>query len=591
MQQGNCAAVSFQIRLVEASRGDRILDLALRNVNLVNVFTCEVYPADVGVYEDRIALVSPAGAHRLQARRTIEAAGKWLAPGFVDTHLHIESTMVTPPAYAAGVLPWGTTTSIIDPHEIGNVLGKEGVRYMIDSSANIHLSVFICIPSCVPAVEGAETAGASFTATDVVEMLQWPRVLGVAEVMDYEGVVKGDPRMLDIIQAGLDADAIVQGHSPLLQSRPLNAYMAAGIHNDHELRDGAEGLEKLRLGLLPLLKVSSHGNHVPRILPTMLQAPHVDIALCTDDIEPADLVANGHMDRVIREMISHGVEPVRAIRWATWIGAQHYGLRDRGAIAPGLRADMVLLDSLDEVQVQDVFVAGTQVTDKRELLVDIPLPTLDPPGGNTVHLQPFAASDLAPRPPVQHGEVQINVMHLLPSRLMELRTVTAHVAHGHLQLDSIAEDACFVAVIPRHGQKHKPGLSILTGLHLQQGAMASTVAHDSHNLLVVGRNTQDMALAARHLQETRGGIAFATGGDILASVALPIAGLMSSLPVADLAKDMDILNDVAVELGITHQAKALATTGLALTVIPAVSASDTVGLLDVARQQGIPLFP
>ncbi len=582
---------SFRTQLVEAARGDRILDLALLNVNLINVFTCEVYPADVGVYGDRIALVTPAGTHRLEACRTIEAAGQWLAPGFVDTHLHIESTMVTPPAYAAGVLPWGTTTSIIDPHEIGNVLGKAGVRYMIDSSADIPLSVFICIPSCVPAVEGAETAGASFTAPDVAEMLQWPRVLGVAEVMDYQGVVNGDPRMLDIVQAGLDADSVIQGHSPLLRGRALNAYMAAGIHNDHELRDGAEGLEKLRLGLLPLLKVSSHGNHVPNILPAMLQAPHVDIALCTDDVEPADLMANGHMDRVIREMVAHGVAPVRAIRWATWMGAQHYGLRDRGAIAPGLRADMVLLSSLEEIQVQDVFAGGTQVVRDRELLVDIPLSTLEPPGGNTVHLQPFAASDLAPRPPIPQGEVQINVMHLLPSRLTELRTVTAHIENGSVQLDSIAEDACFAAVIPRHGQPHGPGLSVLTGLQLRQGAVASTVAHDSHNLLVVGRNTQDMALAVRHLEESQGGIAFAAGGHVLASVALPIAGLMSALSVSDLAREMDVLNDVAVELGITHRAKALATTGLALTVIPEVSASDTAGLLDVASQQAIPMFP
>ncbi len=582
--------MSFRSQLVEAARGDRILDLALLNAQLVNVLTCETYAADVGIYGDHIALVCPAGSQQLQAQQTVHASGQWLAPGFVDTHLHIESTMVTPPAYAAGVLPRGTTTSIIDPHEIGNVLGKQGVRYMIDSSADIPLSVFVCIPSCVPAVEGAETAGAVFTAADVQEMLQWPRVLGVAEVMDYQGVVQGDPRMLDIVQVGLEADTIIQGHSPLLRGRDLNAYIAAGIHNDHELRAGAEGLEKLRLGLLPLLKVSSHGNHVPHILPTLLQAPHLDIALCTDDIEPADLLANGHMDRVIREMISHDVPPVRAIRWATWIGAQHYGLRDRGAVAPGLRADLVLLDSLEEVRVQDVFVGGQHVVSNQQLCVDIPLDRVEPPGGNTVRLQSFTAADLAPHPPIQEGTAQINIMHILPSRLTELRTVTAHVKEGEIQLDSIADDACFVAVMPRHGQEHKPGLSILTGLNLQRGAVTSTVAHDSHNLLVVGRNTADMAIAVRHLVACQGGIAFAVDGSILASVALPIAGLMSDLPVADFAQEMDVLNDVAVELGINHRAKALATTGLALTVIPEISASDTVGLLDVASQQAVPLF-
>jgi len=270
--------MTARTELIEAARGERALDLAVLNARLVNVFTCEVYPADVGVYRDRIAVVGPAGAYQLQAARTIDAAGRWMTPGFVDTHLHIESTMVTPPAYAAGVLPRGTTTSVIDPHEIGNVLGRAGVRYMIDSSADLPLHVLICVPSCVPAVEGAETAGAAFRAHDVAEMLTWPRVIGIAEVMDYQGVVQGDERMLGIVQAGLDAQAHIQGHSPLLRGRACNAYLAAGIQDDHELRAGDEGLEKLRLGMLPLLKVSSHGNHVPNILPALLEAPHLDIA-------------------------------------------------------------------------------------------------------------------------------------------------------------------------------------------------------------------------------------------------------------------------------------------------------------------------
>ena len=577
--------------LIEAAMGDRPLDLAILNASLVNVFTCEVYAADIGVLGDRIALATPAGAYNLEAKAAVDATGLWAAPGFVDTHLHIESTMVTPPAYAAGVLPRGTTTSIIDPHEIGNVLGKEGVRYMIDSSEGLPLGVFVCIPSCVPAVEGAETAGAFFGPEDVAEMMAWPRVIGVAEVMDFQGVIHRDPRMLGIVQAGLDADMVVQGHSPLLKGREANAYTAAGIHNDHELRDGAEGLEKLRLGLLPLLKVSSHGNHVPNILPSILEARHVDIALCTDDIEPADLLENGHMDRVVREMMSHGVEPARAIRWATWIGAQHYGLRDRGAIAPGYRADFVLLDSLEDVSVRDVYAGGQRVVAAGALTVDIPLDTLEPPGGNTVHLNPLTARDLEPRTPVENGPVRVNTMHLLPSRLTELRTVEAEARNGRLVLSSIAEDACFLAVIPRHGQTHGPGLSILTGLELNQGAVATTVAHDSHNLMVAGRNTEDMLAAVKALEASHGGIAFASGGRIIGQVDLPIAGLMSGKSVSDLAVDMAELNDVAVEFGITHQAKALATTGLALTVIPEVSASDTAGLLDVASQESIPMFP
>ena len=583
--------MTSRTELVEAARGDRRLDLAILNANLVNVFTCEVYPADVGIYQDRFAVVGPAGAYQLDAVRTVDAAGMWMTPGFVDTHLHIESTMVTPPAYAAGVLPRGTTTSVIDPHEIGNVLGREGVRYMIDSSEGLPLHVLICVPSCVPAVEGAETAGATFQAPDVAEMLTWPRVIGVAEVMDYQGVVQGDEKMLSIVQAGLDADACIQGHSPLLRGRACNAYLAAGIQDDHELRAGDEGLEKLRLGMLPLLKVSSHGNHVPNILPSLLEVPHLDIALCTDDVEPSDLLQNGHMDRVVREMLRHGVQPARAIRWATLIGARHYGLRDRGAVAPGYIADLLLLDSLQKVAVKDVFVGGRQVVADGSLLVNIPLNIVNPPVGNTVHLNSFVASDLTPTPPITTGSVILNATHLLPSRLTELRQVEAAVQAREIQLDSISPDACFVAVLPRHGQSHAPGLSILTGLGLREGAIGTTVAHDSHNLMVVGRNAADMALAVQHLADLKGGICIVVNGQVKASVPLPIAGLMSDRPVSEVAVAMDRLHDWAQRLGIVHTARGLATTGLALTVIPDTSASDLVGMLDVHTQEAIPIFP
>ena len=472
-----------RLALIEAARGIRPLDIAITNVNLVNVFTCEIYPADIGIYGNRIALVGPAGAYELQARTYYDGTGKWASPGFVDTHLHIESSMVTPANYAAAVLPFGTTTSIIDPHEIGNVLGMDGIRFMVEGSEGIPLRTYITISSCVPAVPGKETAGADFGPAEVAEMLSWPRVIALAEMMDFMGIVNGNPKMVGIVDEALQAGVKVQGHSPLLSGRDLNAYIASGIDNDHELRIGPEGVEKLRLGLLPLLKVSTFGNYARTIVPDILKLPHLEIALCTDDISPADLLENGHMDRVIREMLYHGIDPAVAIRWATYNGARHYQLRDHGAIAPGYFADIVLLSSLEEVTTSEVFVDGELVVENGRLLVDIPEPPTSITIENSVHVQPLTVADLTLTPPIENGVVTMNVMELLPTRLSQLTQIEVPVKDGQLDLAAADDDLCYIAIVPRHGQTHRPVVALLKGLGLRHATLASTIAHDSHNIL------------------------------------------------------------------------------------------------------------
>ena len=577
--------------LIEAARGDRPLDLVIKDVNLVNVFTCEIYLADIGLYGDRIAVAGPAGAYDLQAQQTIDGRGKWASPGFVDTHLHIESSMVTPANYAAAVLPHGATTSIIDPHEIGNVLGMEGVRYMVEASEGLPLRVYITIPSCVPAVPGKETAGADFGPQEVAEMLTWPRVIAVAEVMDYMGVVNGSPKMVGIIEAGLDAGVTIQGHSPLLRDRLLNAYAAAGIDNDHELRAGDEALQKLRMGILPLLKVSSFGNFLPQMMPSLKEAKYLEVALCTDDIEPADLLRNGHMDRVIRKVIAHGIEPAVAIRWGTYTGARHYKLRDHGAIAPGYYADIVLLDSLEEVRVGQVIAGGKVVVEDGTLVDPIPEPVVATAMENSVRItSEISADTFRLKPPIAEGTVVVNAVALQPTRLTTLETVTVPVLDGRLDLTTLDGDFCFLTIIPRHGQAHPPATVLLKGLSLQEGAMATTIAHDSHNLMVAGKHPEDMLIAARALQSCGGGIAIVLDGQVLNTIELPLAGLMSTKPVSELAPDMDALNDTARRLGIDARAPALAMSGLALTVIPEVRISDLVGLMDVDTQEAVPLF-
>lgn len=580
-----------RLALIEAARGKRPFDLAITNVQLVNVFTCEIYPADIGIVGNRIALVGPAGAYQLEAHAYYDGSGKWACPGFVDTHLHIESTMVTPANYATAVLPFGTTTSIIDPHEIGNVLGIEGMRYMLEASEGIPLRTYLTISSCVPAVPGKETAGADFGPAEVAEMLTWPRVIALGEMMDFMGIVNGNPKMVGIVEESLKAGVKVQGHSPLLSGRELNAYIAAGIDNDHELRIGEEGVEKLRLGLLPLLKVSTFGNYARPIVPKLLDLPHLEIALCTDDISPSDLLENGHMDRVIREMLYHGVAPAVAIRWATLNGARHYQLRDHGAIAPGYLADIVLLSSLEEVKASEVFVDGKLLVENGKLLQPIAEPPTTIVMGNSVQIQPLSLADLQLKPPIANGQVTVNVMELLPTRLSKLTQMTATVKDGQLDLTSLGPDICTIAIVPRHGQSHPPVVALLKGLGLRQATLASTIAHDSHNILITGHRPEDMLLAAQELEQCGGGLIFVENGNILGKVELPIAGLMSPKPVAELAAEMQTMDDLAVELGIPHRAKALATTGLALTVIPEVRLSDLLGMMDVATQESIPVFP
>lgn len=578
--------------LIQAARGERPLDLLIRNANLINVFTCEIYPADIGIYGKRFALTLPAGDCALEAKQIIDASGKWAAPGFIDAHLHIESSMVTPANYAAAVLPLGTTTAIIDPHEIANVLGRSGVRYMLEASQGLPLRVYLTIPTCVPAVPGKETSGAAFNADDIQEMLTWERVIAEGEVMDYWGVVNGDMRMQDIVEAGLRAGVTIQGHSPLLVGRELNAYAAAGIDNDHELREGEEGLQKLRAGILPILKLGSFGNHIRNILPTMQKVPFLEVALCTDDVHPHDILTKGHMDRVIREVIAHGINPALAYRWASLVGARNYHLKDHGAVAPGYLADMVLLDSLKDVHVTDVFVNGQYIAQDGQLLQSIKVAPIAINAANSMLLHhQLSRETFTLQAPIDEGNVAVNIIAYEPNRLTHLETITVPVKNGNLQLVEIDEDLCFLTVVPRHGQTHPAQTVVLKGLGWTHGTLALTIAHDSHNLLVAGHDPQDMLLAAKALQECGGGIALAHAGKLLGCVALPLAGLMSTKPVDILAEEIGVVDKIAREFGIKATSPALATVGLTLLVAPHVRLSDTEGLFDTLEQKRIAIFP
>ncbi len=578
--------------LIEAARGDRPLDLFIKNVKLINVFTCEIYPADIGIYEERIALVAPAGAFKPEAKQVMDGTGKWASPGFVDTHLHIESSMVTPANYAAAVLPLGTTTAVIDPHEIGNVLGMQGIRFMVEASEGLPLRVYIAVPTCVPAVPGKESAGAAFTAVEISEMLKWPRVIAAAEVMDYIGVVRGNQPISDIVQASLDAGVTIQGHSPLLSGRELNAYLAAGIESDHEVKQGDECLEKMRLGMLPLLKKSSYGNMIKRVLSDLKKVPNMEIALCTDDVEPDGIISEGLMDNVLREVIANGVPPAFAYRWATLNGARHYHLKDQGGIAPGYLADILLLSSLEEVKVCDVFANGKLVVQNGRLTSEIKEPPVTINAQNTMHFHSRPTREtFMIKAPIESGKVDVNTIEMQEANLTVLRRTSVTVENHYLTLKGLSDDYCFLTVVPRHGQPHPAKTVFLRGLHMRHGTLAATVAHDSHNLLVVGHDPDDMLLAALELEKCGGGILFADGGKVLGKLELPVAGLMSPKSVVELAEENAIMNRIGREWGIQDESPILSIAGLALLVIPEVRISDTLGLFDTIHQKALPLFP
>lgn len=574
--------------LVEAAQGDRALDTVIRGAMLVNVYTGEQYPADIGLFGDRIAVVDRGGTFGLIAPEEIDAHGLLAVPGLIDTHLHIESTMVTPPNYARAVLPLGTTTIVIDPHEIGNVLGRAGVEYMLRASEGLPQRVYVTVPSSVPAVHGIETAGAVFTADDIAEMLTWPRVVGVAELMDYPGVVRQQPHMAAIVEAGLASGQQLEGHAPLLSGRELCAYLAAGVDSDHESRGAAEMVEKLRLGMWIYGRENTFRRSAADLARALREVPSPwNVAMCTDDIDPDDLLRHGHLDRGLRVLLAEGVDSALAIRFATLNGAVRYGLRDLGAIAPGKLADIVLVESLHDWRPAAVLVGGRVVARDGRLTVDIADP-VPPPAGDSVRLNPLTEEDFTPAAPGPDGERAVRVILIDERRTTTLGERVLSFAAGRLRLP-LPDDLLLLSVVPRHGQPHPPSLALLAGLGLRRGAIATTVAHDSHNLIVAGRTPAEMLRAVRAVAAAGGGAALIDGEAVLAVVRLPVAGLMSTEPVETVAAEVRAFNEHGRALGLSGSSPVLAVSSLALPVAPFIRLTDH-GIVDTLSQEFIPLL-
>ncbi len=578
--------------LIKAALGLVECDLAIKNAQLLNVFTGEVYPATVFVYDGAIAHVEYRNLEEGldKVKNVVDAEGKYLIPGLIDAHMHVESSMLTPRNFAKVSIPSGTTTIVMDPHEIGNVYGVEGVKYMHDSGEGLPQRQFVDIPSCVPAVPECENAGAEFFAKEIEELAELKRVIGLAEVMDYIGVINQEDRMADIIHAAERKGLYLQGHAPFVSGRNLSAYLIGGPVTDHESRTGEEAIEKLRSGMYIDSRESSITHNVKDIWEGVKHCKFFDhYCLCTDDREADDLLHEGHINYVVNAAIKYGMDPVTAIKSATLNTAREINVTDLGAIAPGYVADMLLVEDLSNIHPTHVFFEGKLVAQDGKLLQPIEDKEYEIETRNSVQLKELSLDDFHVDTPVENGKVNVNVM-VYPN--LELSSTYVEKTEFEVKDGSIVlpdDDYKFVIVLNRYG-KGTIGKGIVKGFGTKKGALASTVSHDSHNLTVVYDNERDALLVANTLKECGGGMCAAYNGTVLSTLPLPLAGLMSLKSAEELSVVSQKMKQAIVELGLTDMENPLLRiVTLALPVIPEVKMSD-LGLVDVLTKKIVPFY-
>ncbi|HEY4553498.1 MAG TPA: adenine deaminase [Bacillaceae bacterium] len=582
--------------LIAAARGDKELDLAIENIQLVNVFTGEIYPCAIGVYKGKIAYVTRPGETTLEAKTILDGQGKFAVPGFIDTHVHIESSMLTPSAYAEVVLPHGTTTIVTDPHEIGNVLGEDGVRYMIDASKELDLRVMTFAPSCIPAAPAVETAGADFTPEVLDRMMLWEDIDGLAEVMNYVGVIEEDERMMGVLEAAERSGKVAQGHAPTVSGRDLSAYLVTGVNSDHECRTGEEALEKLQAGMYVEIRESSFSFNMAPIAEVIRDKGYLpNVCLCSDDVIAHDLLRKGHMNHIVRRAIEEGIKPVDAIRYATLNAANRLERYDIGAIAPGRLADVVLMENLESAVVSDVLISGEHIVKEGKLIKKQPQMATPDPYLDTVQIPELKADDFSiviEEPEVSEATVRAIEYDYAPGIPTNFLEVTLPVENGRLVLEAYEGKKGplnLIGVFHRHGKNENRSHGILAGFGVVEGAVATTVAHDSHNLAVLGVNQEDMAMAANELKKRNGGMIAVKDGKVVAHIPLPLAGLMSldsaeqlSPVIEDFVENLQ--KDIMPGKNPIHRMIVVT-----LPVIPKAKITD-LGLVDVDRQELVPLI-
>ena len=555
-------------RWMAVARGDEPADLVVTGGKVLSVFTKEWLEVDIAIADGHVV-----GLGRYEGRERTDVGGAYLVPGFIDAHMHIESSKLTVDEFARAVLPHGTTTVVADPHEIANVLGTDGIHWLIDSCADLPLDVFVMASSCVPASR-FESPRRPFTVGDIESMLRRHRTIGVAEMMNFPGVIAGDQFEVAKLQTGLTDH--VDGHAPGVRGPALNAYAAAGIRSDHEATTYEEALEKRRLGMWVMLREASPARNLRDLLPLVKRYGTERCMFCTDDREPGFIVEEGHINQMVRVAVADGISPEDAIVMATFNPATYHRLWQLGAIAPGFQADILVLDDLRSFIPRQVLKHGAA---PRFVKLEVPEWVRQ-----TVHLAHVDASSFR----VAAGPKRIRVMRVIPSQLLTgIELIEPTTKDGCIIADP-KRDLVKIAVLERHHASGRVGLGFATNIGLKSGAFASTVAHDAHNVVALGVDDADMAACANRMVEIGGGIVIADGGRVVEELPLPVAGLMSDQPLAAVHERLSSMEKRLAAMGVRMEAPFMTLSFLALSVIPELKITDR-GLVDVTRFELVPL--
>ncbi len=563
-------------RIISSARSGKA-DLLFKNARIVNVFSGEIITGNIAVTAGYIV-----GTGDYSAEQTVDAAGRFAAPGFIDSHVHIESSMASVSEFVRALLPCGTTSVVADPHEIANVLGSKGIEYMLHSAENQPMNILFSLPSCVPASD-METSGARLGAEELAAFMGKDRIPALAEMMNYPGVIWENPDVLAKIELARKHRKPVDGHCPGLTGNGLNAYAAAGISSDHECTDAEDAREKLRAGMFIMVREGTGARNLDALFPLINEKNFHRIMWCTDDRHPHDILDEGHIDYIVRRAVALGLDPVMAIQMATVNPARYFRIRDAGAIAPGYRADIILFSDLNAPRAEQVWCKGILCAENGEMLPHIQLP-LSRSAPEAMHLQP---DDVDFSIPAQGNN--IHVIEIIPNQLITQQCILPVKISGGVAVADPEADILKITVTERYSGQGRTGKGFIKGLGLKKGAIAASVAHDSHNIIAAGADDRDMKSALQRVVEMKGGFAVACEGKILASLALPIAGLMSPEPLSVIREGMDEVLRAARTLGGSLHDPFMTLGFMALPVIPELKITDK-GLVDVKKFEIVPLF-